>query len=77
MRQHQSETPVNTSSLKEVLHDLREIIAYQRTSVDFLETNPESVSDLKAISAGILRRLVELKNKVESLKNVEARNDGQ
>lgn len=69
MNQPQLQTPFRSSSLKEALHDLREIIAYQRTSVDFLTSNPENVGDIKNISTGILRRLVELKNKIEAVKN--------
>ncbi len=54
-----------SDTLSEVLHDLEEVIVLQRTAVDVITTGPEKLNLACTMTSGVLRKLAQLKDKLE------------
>jgi len=54
-----------SDTLSEVIHDLEEVIVLQRTAVDVITTGPEKLNLACTMTSGVLRKLAQLKEKLE------------
>ncbi len=60
-----------SDTLSEVIHDLEEVIVLQRTAVDVITTGPEKLNLACTMTSGVLRKLAQLKEKLEKQRNGE------
>ena len=55
----------NVDSLTEAIHDLEEVIVLQRTAVDVITSGPDKLNLACTMTSGVLRKLAQLKDKLE------------
>ncbi len=58
----------NVDSLAEAIHDLEEVIVLQRTAVDVISSGPDKLNLACTMTSGVLRKLAQLKDKLEKSK---------
>lgn len=51
--------------LRDAIHDLEEVIVLARTTVDIVSSGPEKLNLACTMSSGVLRKLSQLKDKLE------------
>lgn len=60
-------------ALSEAIHDLEEVIVLARTTVDVVNAGPEKLNLACTMSSGVLRKLSQMKEKLEKRRIVGER----
>ena len=60
-------------ALSEAIHDLEEVIVLVRTTVDVVNAGPEKLNLACTMSSGVLRKLSQMKEKLEKQRIVGER----
>ena len=64
---------LQNDALIDALHDLEEVIVLARTTVDVVNAGPEKLSLACTMSSGVLRKLSQMKEKLEKIRLVGGR----